>query len=142
MGFSKIEYYYWNIYTIVFQNGDILALDHPEYSLSDEETVNLEKAIHAVLPFRDASRLYVEINLDADHETIYEQYAYIYNGKDGVRIFQYDNREHHPNISTHPHHMHKGPIPNAGEKDRAYPLDIEPVSFENVLLRIRQKFFS
>ena len=88
--------------------------------------MNLEKAIYAVLPFRDASRLYVEQLLDADNETIHEQYAYIYNGKDGVRIFQYDNREHHPNISTHPHHMHKDLFQNTAKKIAPIRLILSP----------------
>jgi len=38
--------------------------------------------------------------------------------------------------------MRKGPIPAPGEKDRAWPTDIEFVTFEIVLKRIRERFFS
>ena len=139
---GKLEAYYWEIYALIFESDDILALDDPDFSLSDAEVAGIEQAIHAVLPFRDRSRLYAEIQLAADGETIEERYAYIYYDSGSQRLLQYDNRDHHPEISTHPHHVRKGPIPAAGEKDRASPTDIEFVSFEMVLQRIRERFFS
>lgn len=142
MATGKLEAYYWDIYTLIFESDDILALEDPDFSLSDADTASIAQAIHAVLPFRDRSRLYVEILLAEDGETIEERYAYIYYAAGGQRILQYDNRDHHPEISTHPHHMHKGPIPAAGEKDRAWQTDIEFVCFATVLQRIRERFFS
>ncbi|MDE3090195.1 MAG: hypothetical protein KGJ80_12500, partial [Chloroflexota bacterium] len=111
---------------------------------------NIEQSIHAVLPFRDHSRLHAEIQLAADGEPFEERYAYVYYDTGGQRILQYDNRDHHPEISTYPHHMHKGAIPSAGEKDRAWLTDLEFVNlvlsevegFETVLQRIRERFFS
>ncbi len=140
MASGKLEAYYWEVYALIFESDDILSLDDPGFSLSDEDVASIEQAIHAVLPFRDRSRLYAEIRLAANGETIEERYAYIYYDSGDQRILQYDNRDHHPEISTHPHHMHKGPIPVAGEKDRAWPIDIELVSFETVLQRIRERF--
>ena len=142
MAADKFEAYYWDIYTLIFESDDTLALDDPAFSLSDADTVSMVQAIHAVLPFRDRSRLYAEILLAEDGEPIEERYAYIYYDAGGQRILQYDNRNHHPEISTHPHHMHKGPIPTAGKKDHAWPTDIEFVSFETVLGRIRERFSS
>ena len=142
MAADKLEAYYWDIYALIFESDDILALDDPGFSLSDADTAGVAQAIHAVLPFRDRSRLHAEILLAEDDETIEERYAYIYFDAGGQRILQYDNRSHHPEISTHPHHMHKGPLPAPGEKDRAWPTDIELVSFETVLQRIRERFFS
>lgn len=142
MATDKFEAYYWDIYALIFESDDTLALGDPAFSLSDADTVSMQQAIHAVLPFRDRSRLYAEILLAEDGETIEERYAYIYYDAGGQRILQYDNRSHHPEISTHPHHMHKGPIPTAGKKDRAWPTDIEFVSFETVLGRIRERFSS
>jgi hypothetical protein len=139
---GKLEAYYWEIYALIFESDDILVLGDPGFFLSAADTASIEQAIHAVLPFRDRSRLYAEILLAEDGETIEERYAYIYYDAGGERILQYDNRSHHPEISTHPHHMHKGPIPIAGEKDRAWPTDIEFVCFETVLERIRERFFS
>lgn len=139
---GQLETYYWDVYTLIFESDDILALDDPEFLLSDPDTARIAQTIHAVLPFRDDSRLYVEILLADDTEIIEERYAYIYYDARKRRIFQYDNRDHHPEILTHPHHMHKGPIPPAGEKDRAWPTDLEFVCFETVLRRIRKRFFS
>lgn len=75
-------------------------------------------------------------------EIIEDRYAYIYYNANRQRIFQYDNRNHHPELSTHPHHMHKGAIPSTREKDRAWPTDIEFVCFETVLQQIRERFFA
>ena len=140
MASGKLEAYYWEVYALIFESDDILSLDDPGFSLSDEDVASIEQAIHAVLPFRDRSRLYAEIRLAANGETIEERYAHLYYDSGGQRILQYDNRDHHPEISTHSHHMHKRPIPAAGEKDRAWPIDIELVSFETVLQRIRERF--
>ena len=142
MAADKFEAYYWDIYAIIFESGDTLALGDPAFSLSDVDTASKEQAIHAVLPFRDRSRLYAEILLAEDGEAIEERYAYVYYDAGGKRILQYDNRSHHPEIPTHPHHMRKGPIPAPGGKDRAWPTDIEFVTFEIVLQRIRERFFS
>jgi len=135
------ETYYWDIYTLIFESADILALDDPGFSFSDADTARIAQTIYAVLPFRDRSRLYVEIVLADDSEMFEERYAYIYYNARKQRVLQYDNRDHHPEISTHPDHMHKGPIPPAGEKDRAWPIDLDFVCFETVLRRIRERFF-
>ncbi|MBI3177038.1 MAG: hypothetical protein HYZ35_03515 [Chloroflexi bacterium] len=77
MASGKLEAYYWEVYALIFESDDILSLDDPGFSLSDEDVAS---------------------------------------------------------------HMHKGPIPVAGENDRAWPIDIELVSFETVLQRIRERF--
>lgn len=43
-------------------------------------------------------------------------YAYTYV-REGRRVFRYDNAPHHPEIATHPHHKHIGPL------DRRAPAD-------------------
>jgi len=139
---DKFEVYYWEIYAFIFDSGDMLALDDPAFSLSDVDEAAIGHAIYAVLPFRNASRLYAEIFLAEDGEVIEERYAYVYYDAGGERILQYDNRSHHPEIATHPHHLHKGPLPAPGGEDRAWKTDIEYVNFESVLLRIRERFFS
>jgi len=58
---NKLEAYYWNVYALIFESGDILALGHPDFSLSDANTAAIAQMIHAALPFRDRSRLYAEI---------------------------------------------------------------------------------
>lgn len=141
MAADNFEAYYWAIYALVFESDDILALADPNFALSDVDTASIVQVIHAILPFHDGFRLYAEIVLAEDGETIEDRYAYIYYDAADKRILQYDNRSHHPEIWSHPHHMHKGPIPGAGEQDRAWPTDIDYVSFETVLERIRECFF-
>ena len=43
-------------------------------------------------------------------------YAYTYL-REGQRVFRYDNAPHHPEVATHPHHKHAGPM------DRVAPAD-------------------
>lgn len=142
MTLDRFEAYFWNIYALVFESDDILAIDDPAFSFSEADTAGIAQMVHAVLPFRDGSRLYAEILLAEDGEVTEDRYAYIYYDGEGNRILQYDNRSHHSEIWTHPHHMHKGPIPAAGEQDRAWPTDIDFVSFETVFQRIRERFFA
>ncbi len=142
MALDKVEAYYWYIFTPIYESEDILAFNDPDFLLSDADTASISHTIHAVLPFHDQPRLYVESVLSEEGETIEERYAYIYYDAGGNRILQYDNRSHHPEISTHPHHMHKGPITAPGGQDRAWPTDIDFVSFETALQRIRDRFFS
>lgn len=52
-----------------------------------------------------------------------------------MRIFQYDNSPHHPHLSTHPHHVHKGAMPSKGA-DEAFELDIPEVNFLTVISKI------
>jgi hypothetical protein len=138
---AQFETYYWEIYTLIFESDDMLLLDDPAFSISDPDTARIAQIIQVVLPFRDNSRLYVEILLVGNGEIIEERYAYIYYDAQEQRLLQYDNRDHHPEIATHPHHMHKGPTPSAGQKDQAWPTDIDFVCFETVLQRIRERFF-
>lgn len=136
------EAYFWDIYALIHESDDILSLTDPNFSLSDADTASIAQMIHTVLPFRDGSRLYAEILLVEEGETVEDRYAYIYYDGSGKRVLQYDSRSHHPEIWTHPHHIHKGPIPAAGEQDRAWPTDIDFVSFETVFQRIRERFFA
>lgn len=141
MATDLFENYYWEVYALIYESADIVNLEDPHFSLSDPDTARIAQAIHTVLPFRDSSRLYVEISLADEGEAVEDRYAYIYYDADGRRILQYDNRRHHPEISTYPHHMHRGPIPGSGERDRAWPTDIDFIAFETVLGRIRERFF-
>lgn len=141
MATDLFENYYWEIYALIFESADILDIEDSTFSLSYPDTARIAQAIHAVLPFLDGSRLYIEVSLTDEGEAVEDRYAYIYYDAGGRRIFQYDNRRHHPEISTHPHHMHRGPIPAPGERDRAWPTDIDFIAFETVLNRIRERFF-
>ncbi len=107
MAAGKVEAYYWEIYALIFESEDIVALDAPGFSLSDEDVASIEQAIHAVLPFRDHSRLYAEIRLAANGETIEEQYAYIYYDSGDQRILQYDNRPSPGNLDPSTSHAQR-----------------------------------
>jgi hypothetical protein len=58
----------------------------------------------------------------------------------GRRLFRYDDAPHHPDVATHPHHLHRGPEPPEHERDRVYPLDICRVNFVAVLAKIEQQY--
>jgi hypothetical protein len=36
---SKLKAYYGDIYALIFEGGDVLALDDPDFSLSDDDTL-------------------------------------------------------------------------------------------------------
>jgi hypothetical protein len=44
-------------------------------------------------------------------------YAYTYM-REGNRVFRYDNAPHHPEIITHPHHKHIGPVERLAPADQ------------------------
>ncbi len=48
--------------------------------------------------------LYEVVSTELGHP-IKIHYTYIYL-KNGERVFRYDNAPHHPEIPTHPHHIH------------------------------------
>jgi len=66
-------------------------------------------------------------------------YAYVYLDAEGNRVFQYDDAPHHPELSTYPHHTHKGQRPAKGP-DEALPLDIPRVDFVTILDKILHKY--
>lgn len=43
-------------------------------------------------------------------------YAYTYL-RQGQRVFRYDNAPHHPEVATHPHHKHIGPLERLAPAD-------------------------
>jgi len=133
--------YYWNIRTLIAQYADILASEDTRWQISDEDEAVLSEHIAATLPFKNGSVLYADCNLQIETAVVEWRYVYVYNSAEGQRVFQYDNNEHHPEVSTHPHHMHKGPLPKHG-KSEAFPIDLEIVTFEGVLQKIRHEFFS
>lgn len=85
----------------------------------------------------DGSKLRFEIALDLDegHNVVEKRYFYGYYDQRGTRIFQYDNSPHHPGLTSHPHHIHRGPSPREG-KDRAFELDIPRVDFIPVVSKV------
>jgi len=47
-----------------------------------------------------------------------------------------------PEVSTHPHHLHRGAVPSRGRKDKVYALDIRRVDFPTILAKIAAQYLS
>jgi len=125
---GKLRAVYWEDFTALAEMDDILDPAHPDYSFPSEDEVECASALHATLIFKDGSRLIVHAWLDATEEVTEHDYAYIYLDAQGDRVFQYDDAPHHPELASHPHHVHKGRRP-AADPDRAWPLDVLHVNF-------------
>lgn len=137
---GKLRAYYWDVFTALAEVVDLLDPAHPDYSFPSEDEVEYTSALHATLVFQDGSRLVAHSWLDATAEVREYDYAYVYLDAGGKRAFQYDDAPHHPELSTHPHHVHKGPKP--ADADEALPLDIPQVDCVTVLGRVREHLVS
>jgi hypothetical protein len=138
MADGKLLAYYWEIFTALAEAADLLDVAHPDYSFPSEDEVENTAALYATLIFKDGSRLIVRSLLEVTTEIREHDYAYIYLDAGGNRIFQHDDAPHHPNLSTHPHHMHKGQRPDQGP-DKALPLDIPRVDFVTILSKVVER---
>jgi len=136
---GQLRAYYWEAFTALAEAADLLDTAHPDYSFPSEDEVEYTAALHAILIFKDGSRLIVHSWLDATAEVREHDYAYVYLDAEGNRVFQYDDAPHHPELSTYPHHTHKGQRPAKGP-DEALPLDIPRVDFVTILDKILHKY--
>jgi hypothetical protein len=134
---GKTRAYYWDTFTALAEIADLLDTAHPDYSFPSEDEVECVAALHANLVFKDGYRLIVHSWLDATADVREYDYAYVYLDEEGNRIFQYDDAPHHPELPTHPHHVHKGRKPAKGV-DKALPLDVPRVDFATVLSKIQR----
>ena len=79
--------------------------------------------------FIDDSRLYfrelVEPQTDAIHRRMY---SYHYQDANTALIFRYDDTQHHPTLSTFPHHKHDG--------DESNVISAQPPTLAKVLHEI------
>ena len=132
---GKLRAYYWNIFTALAEIADLLDTSHEDHSFPSEDEVECTAALHARLVFKDGSRLIVHSWMDTTAEVREYDYAYVYQDVEGNRVFQYDDAPHHRELSTHPHHVHKGPRPAKGP-DVALPLDIPRVDFVTILGKV------
>ncbi len=132
---GKLRAYYWEIFTALAEITDLLDTAHQGHSFPPEDEVECIAALHVTLAFKDGSRLIVHSWLDATAEVREHNYAYVYLDAQGNRVFQYDDAPHHPELSTHPHHVHKGHRPAKGP-DRALPLDVPRVDFVTILGKV------
>jgi hypothetical protein len=136
---GKLRHYYWRIYSFLAERIHILDVSHGAFQFPDESEVELGQRLKAVLVFCDGSRLFVRSRLDVTAKVREVDYAYVYFDPSGKRIFQYDDAPHHPDIPTHPHHLHRGEKLSQG-KDKIYPLDMPCVDFFTVVSRIEQVY--
>ena len=125
---GKIRAYYWGAFTALAEIADLLDTAHPDYSFPSEDEMECVAALHANLVFKGGCRLIVHSWLDATADVREYDYAYVYLDEKGNRIFQYDDAPHHPELSTYPHHVHKGKKLTKGV-DKALPLDVPRVDF-------------
>ena len=132
---GKLRFYYWWIMTVLAENVEFLNPEAVDYHPPDEFVVESRGHIEATIVFKDDSRLIARAELDDTTEVREYDYAYVYLNADGRRVLQYDDAPHHPEISTYPHHMHKGERPVEG-KDQPHELDIPQVNFDTVLTKI------
>ncbi len=139
MADGKLRFYYWQIMTALADSAEFLNPEAIGYHPLDEFLVEARGHIEAIIIFKDGSRLIARAELDTTTEVREYDYAYVYLDANDKRVLQYDNAPHHPGISTHPHHMHKGKKPIEG-KDQAHPADISPVNFTTVLTKISEDY--
>jgi hypothetical protein len=135
---GKLRAYYWEVFTALAEIADLLNTAHLDYSFPSEDEVEHTAALYATLVFNDGSRLIVHSSLDATGQIREHGYAYVYLDAHSNRVFQYDDAPHHPELPSHPHHIHKGQIPVHGP-DKALSLDIPRVDFVTVLQVVRER---
>ncbi len=136
---GKLRYYYWHAFSLLVEFSHLLNSTHPDHRVPDEDLIVFGEHLTATLVFVDESRLIVRASLEASADVREYDYAYVYLDADGKRVFQYDDSPHHPEVSTHPHHMHKGRVP-VEEKDEAHELDIPQVDFSTVLRKVVNQY--
>jgi len=106
------------------------------YQFPDEEVVVNRAVLEAALVFRDGSQLFVRTTFDYQAAIREYDYAYVYYDAHGNRIFQYDDAPHHPEIATHPHHVHHGAKSKRGQ---IFSLDVRQVDFITIVSRVIER---
>ena len=137
---GRFHRYYWQIRTLLSEKAHLLDMNHPAYKVCENYEVEYAGVFGASIVFEDGSRLIVRFSLKADGDIEEYDYAYQYLDAQGKRIFRYDDAPHHPDISTHPHHLHKGPEPSGRKRDKAYALDVNRVDFATIFGKIVRQY--
>jgi hypothetical protein len=140
MSDGRFQQYYWQIRALLGQKSHLLDWSHPLFDICEDYEVEYTGTFRATIVFTDGSLLVVRFTLQDDDGIEEYDYAYQYLDPQGKRLFRYDDAPHHAEVSTYPHHLHRGPEPPAHERDRAYPLDIHRVDFVTVLAKIEQQY--
>lgn len=85
-----------------------------EYSSAEDAEIEIERrdavrgTIEGVVYLTDGARLEFAERItlkDGRPVKLKYRYQFVYRG---VTVFRYDNAQHHPHITTHPHHKHVG----------------------------------
>ncbi len=139
---GRFRRYYWQIRTLLSEKAHLLDADHPAHKVCEDYEVEYSGAFRASIVFEDGSRLIVRFSLRADKDIEEYNYAYQYHDPQGKRILRYDDAPHHLEVSTHPHHLHRGPEPSERKRDIAYTLDVNRVDFVTIFTKIVRQYLS
>jgi hypothetical protein len=88
----------------------IKGLSGVEIERYEEQILSQERGnLRVRLRFTDNALLEISEAIHVKNGTLsWLAYRYHYQKPDGRVIFRYDNAPHHPEVSTHPDHKHKG----------------------------------
>lgn len=97
-----IEEYFFDVERAIQEFPDVVSVT------LKKRIYNIKQGyISSVIMFNDGGRLEFAEVKDADVKSkIKYRYQYMDNGQN--MMFRYDNAPHHPEVSTFPHHLHKG----------------------------------
>ena len=104
-----------------------LLNQHPlivQVDVISEQILNAEGYIRLNVKFINGNELHVfEYRVGDD----VQKYAYHLQNSGGQLIFRYDNRAHHPEVETFPHHKHlaESPRPKPSQKPSVKSLLVE-----------------
>jgi len=138
---GRFRHYYWQMRTLLSEREHLLDRNHPAYEICEDYEVEYTGTFRATIVFKNGSRLVVRFTLRSDGDLEEYDYVYVYLDAQGRRVFQYDDAPHHPELPTHPHHVHKGRQPAQGP-DKALPLDISRVDFVTVLSKVVHEYLA
>lgn len=139
MANGRFSQYYWEIQTLLAEKGQLLDWDSPLNESSSDDDAYYAGLLNFKITFFDGSLLIAISSLREGPSIVEYNYYYGYRDANGVRVFSYDDRDHHPEISTHPHHMHRGQEPVAGESDPAFPCDLQTVNFFTIFHKVERE---
>jgi len=141
---GRFRDYYWRLRAFLAEKAAILDEAHEEHRFpEDDNGAYYLHYLEGCLVFVDGSRLVFELELalGAIYDVVERTYYYGYYDQARTRVLQYDNAPHHPHLTTHPHHIHKGARPVKG-KDRAFDADLPEVNFITVVSKIEGAYLS
>lgn len=130
MANGKLRDYYWRIKTFIAEHPESFDSESSAFRFPEQDDLVNFELIDAVLVFRDGSKLYVRAALNYETIVREQDYAYVYYDAQGNRIFQYDDAPHHPEIATHPHHLHRS---RKSKREQILPLDVLQVNFITIV---------